>query len=649
MTFDLTPDFFIEMAWKSAAISALALAALTLLRSRSATDRAAVVRLAVLLLLALPVISLALPRLQVEQPVAAIETREATPTPTPPPAAEAPVVVPADTIVDVGMPAEPVQVASPAPLPEPKKKLPTGLLLTLGYVLGASLLVLRLLAGLWTLGRWTKAADPVEGPAWTRALQRARRRTGVEMPVRLLVSAHINSPLSWGLRAPAILIDFDTLDREEDADAVLAHEMAHVARRDWLMLMLSRLVVALFWFNPLVWLLERALVQQCEEAADLRALGDVEPVSYARTLVACGAHAQGLLLPANRIAGQGLAKRVRAILDEKVRATPSGSAWTGIAMLVCVIVSAPIAALELVAPKPPAAPVAPRPPVAPAALMAPAAPPAPLAPMAPPAPPAPIEDADEITMAVDAALANAQRDEVEADTARAAADAARAQSAEARALAAEARIEARAARAQATEDRAAATVARAEAARTADVARIEAAATRMALQIAQSATRVAATATAAASAQASASASARASAAARPGPLTADDLIEMKIQGVDVRYLAELAELAPRIRLSAKEIVQTKIHGLTPERLREFADAGYARTPVDELVAMRIHGVTGRYIAELAAAGYTGIDTDDLVAMRIHGVSASAAKRAAAGGKRPTPEELVEMQLRGKL
>jgi beta-lactamase regulating signal transducer with metallopeptidase domain len=614
-----SPDFFVEMTWKSAAIAGVALFALTLLRSRSAADRAAVIRLAVLLLLALPVVSLAVPALQIEKPVAAIETAKDQ-APPPPPAAEAP-VAPADTATDVARPAEPAPVTA-VPLP-PRTKLPTGLMLTMVYVTGVLLLALRLFAGLWTLRRWTAAAEPVRSVDWAASLRRVRARTGTAVPVGLLASADVPSPLSWGLGSPVILIDYETLDRAEDADAVLAHELAHVVRRDWAMLMLSRLAVTLFWFNPLVWLLERALVQQAEEAADLRALSGVEPVSYARTLVACGAHAGGHIVPANSIAGQGLARRVRAVLDEKRRGTPSGSGWTGLAMLLCVAVSAPIAAIELVSPEAPKAPTVPTAPVAPRTATA------PLAAMAAPAPIAAVAWADDedIADAVDQALEASELSEAQLEAIGEAAEAA----AEAAADRAEAMAEAEVARVEAEQARVEAEQARIEA----DQARAEARAATF------EATRAAA--------RASVAASARAVARAQVGPLTADDLIAMKIQGVDARYLSELAALAPRIRLSAKEIVATKIHGLTPARLREFADAGYAATDIDDLVAMRIHGVTPLFIREMSAVGYPKLSPDDLVAMRIHGVTADNARRAAAQGRRPTPEELVEMKLRGKI
>lgn len=330
-------DFLIEMGGKSLAVTGIACLTLWLLRSRSSADRAAMVRLAMALLVALPIVSVALsalpamPALQVERPDYSALVQAA-----PQPSA---------TLVIVG--ADRPAASAPAAMPTERIAL-------LVYAFGLLLVLVRLLAGLWTLRRWTVAAAPVTSSAWIAAFARASARTRRAPSGRLLVSASVSSPLSWGWRRPVILIDPDSLVRIEDADAILAHEFAHIARRDWPALMLSRLAVALFWFNPLVWLLERALIAQAEEAADLHALGWVEPVGYAQSLVACFRQAarrnERALVPANGMASRnGLARRVRAILDSGRGRTPSGSVWTLAAMTGCVAVTAPVAALKLVA------------------------------------------------------------------------------------------------------------------------------------------------------------------------------------------------------------------------------------------------------------------------------------------------------------
>ena len=98
------------------------------------------------------------------------------------------------------------------------------------------------------------------------------------------VSDQVPAPLSWGWHVPVILINRDALAHPSEAEAIIAHEAAHLARLDWPRLLAARFAVALFWFNPLVWLLERRHLQDVEEAADAEAARRVEPTRYAQTL-----------------------------------------------------------------------------------------------------------------------------------------------------------------------------------------------------------------------------------------------------------------------------------------------------------------------------------------------------------------------------
>jgi beta-lactamase regulating signal transducer with metallopeptidase domain len=370
-------DFLIEMGWKSAAIAGGALLLAAMLRSRAAADRGAVLKVAVALLLALPAIALFAPALEIETPA------------------------PARVAATAPLASAPLAALETAPVPAAATATAGGdwddpsLLFFLLYVGGVVMVGGRLLAGLWTLRRWTNGAAEVDAPEWRSALARAG---GGSLGIRLLACEETNSPLSWGLRRPVILLDRDTLRTPEEADSILAHEVAHVARRDWPSLILSRLAVALFWFNPLVWRLDREVAQQAEEAADSEAAAKVEPARYAQTLLDWARLSGGSALPANAIAAgePGLSRRVKAILDGHVQRR-SGSAWAIAAMLGCAAFAAPVAALEFVpgAPDAPVAPLAPVVPLAAAPAAAPLAPsrpaaaPAPLAALAPLAPPAP--------------------------------------------------------------------------------------------------------------------------------------------------------------------------------------------------------------------------------------------------------------------
>ena len=75
--------------------------------------------------------------------------------------------------------------------------------------------------------------------------------------------------VTWGAINPVILLpaDADSWPAER-VSVVLAHEMAHLARRDWLTQLAAEIVRAIHWFNPLFWLACARLRQESEHASD---------------------------------------------------------------------------------------------------------------------------------------------------------------------------------------------------------------------------------------------------------------------------------------------------------------------------------------------------------------------------------------------
>lgn len=130
--------------------------------------------------------------------------------------------------------------------------------------------------------------------------------------------------------------------------------------------------------------------------------------------------------------------------------------------------------------------------------------------------------------------------------------------------------------------------------------------------------------------------------------LPANRLVEFRIHGVKPELVRALAE-AGHENLSPDKLVSLKIHGATPEFAREMAELGYGDVPLDRLVEFRIHGVSPKFIRELAEAGHEGISAQDLVSMRIHGVTAQfvreAEKRA---GRKLTERELISRKISGR-
>lgn len=307
----------IDLGWKSALICGVALMLVHMLRNRAAIERVTLLRVAAALLLALPAFTLILPSLE----IGILPSQEAPP-----------INAPAIAHID-GTNAQPVEAPGISAID----------MVGLVYAMGVACVLLRLFAGLLTLGRWTRTARPVSDPYWRAAVARASAR--LRRPVRLLVSSQVGAPLSWG--ASWILIGPAIEARPEQADAVIAHEMAHIRRLDWPMLVISRLAAALFWFNPLAWLVDRELARQAELAADEEAVRHVAHADYAQTLLTVAnmaAHPAACGMSAPRTI---LAVRIGRVLEGTPR--PPANRLLCTALLICAPgVIAPLAAAKLV-------------------------------------------------------------------------------------------------------------------------------------------------------------------------------------------------------------------------------------------------------------------------------------------------------------
>ena len=322
-------EILFEVAWKSTVVSATVVALLFAMRRQTPSSRVAVGGLGLTMLLLFPALILGLAYL----PVPSIEM--AAPM-------EAPTVM-----IPVTMDAAPAQFAldHSAPLAsEPAASVSPAVLAILFWAVGALAVGLRLVAGLTTLSRWSRQAQIVNSPFWTDIL----RRSGAPDGTSLRISNEVSAPLSWGWRNPAILIDRETLACEAEAEAVIAHEAAHLSRGDWPRLIAARLVVALFWFNPFVWLLERLYLQDVEEAADAQATSLVEPARYAQVLLNVARNA-AIPAGANSMSSGSLARRIQKVLHGRSRSRWDGT-WRAGALASVAMVAGPVALIQFVAP-----------------------------------------------------------------------------------------------------------------------------------------------------------------------------------------------------------------------------------------------------------------------------------------------------------
>lgn len=167
----------------------------------------------------------------------------------------------------------------------------------------------------------------------------------------VLLGDWTGSPMTWGVRQPAILLPAAAARwPKERREVVLAHELAHIVRRDWLWQILARLVRAVYWFHPLVWFAVDALREEAERACDDRVLDGVKASDYAGHLVEIGralrpaGPEQILALPMVRT--PELEKRVTHILGSPRSRRPAGSRSRATVTMAAVLFVVPLAAMQ---------------------------------------------------------------------------------------------------------------------------------------------------------------------------------------------------------------------------------------------------------------------------------------------------------------
>jgi beta-lactamase regulating signal transducer with metallopeptidase domain len=564
-------NVLIEIALKSVLIAGLTLGLLELMKNRSAAERSWIAHIGLLALVIMAFAPLVLPTWNIEAPALISQTPAAeTQVQTAPPATPISPAIQATPATNApAAKASALPAISPVAATSALYAIPAVVLLFVTFVALARLIALR------------ARADVLVDGHWLSALARAQRRMGFKHGTALLTSDDLASPISWGLMRPVILLNSRAVEAADEAEAIIAHELAHVARMDWAKLLLARIVTALFWFNPLVWMLAREAHQLREEAADDSVLAaDIDDTDYAQLLVGVARHeCPGLLLGAHGVAPSksSLARRVARVLDGKsVRGPVARSFGLGV-FVGAALVAAPLAALTF-SPKQPAAGKATL-----AAGKAGASRPY----YVPSEPPADLPHiiAQGVSTSVATAVSAVGQDQ--ADAAEAAADKAQAERDAALDRAAEAR-EAAIERAQEEADRAK------------DIARKY-----RDKDFAMRAVGVTPEYVAA-----------MRSAAPQLARRNSDDFIAMKSVGVTPGFVQELAN-AGLTGLTLDQLVEARAIGLNGNYVRAAVGAG-ARPDMDGLVQFRTLGITPDQIARARKAGAT--TNDQIVEMILTGM-----------------------------
>jgi beta-lactamase regulating signal transducer with metallopeptidase domain len=228
------------------------------------------------------------------------------------------------------------------------------------YLAMASLLLLRFFVGLAFGRRLVHASQIINAPRVTQRLASRARASALASTPPAAESDLISVPVTLGALRATILLP--TSWREWDdakLDAVLAHEVSHVARRDALTQRLSLLHRAIFWFSPLAWWLDRQLADLAEQASDEAALScGTDRKDYARILLG---FFEALHAAPGRVWWQGVSMAKAGQAEQRVERILS---WKGcVAMhlkksIAVVVIALAVPVVYLAASAHPAAPAA---------------------------------------------------------------------------------------------------------------------------------------------------------------------------------------------------------------------------------------------------------------------------------------------------
>ena len=210
-----------------------------------------------------------------------------------------------------------------------------------GWGLGVFVLTLHLLMSWYQVRRIKGRSTLPPGEPWCSRLESLRHKLAVSRPVRLLQSACVEVPTVIGYLSPVILVPASALTglTTQQLELLLAHELAHIRRHDYLVNALQNIVEILLFYHPAVWWISRRVREEREHCCDDLAVATCgDRLEYVRAL-ATMEELRGLS-PAWTIGASGgsLVQRVRRLLRAP-DPSPNPAGWwvTGLVILTLVI------------------------------------------------------------------------------------------------------------------------------------------------------------------------------------------------------------------------------------------------------------------------------------------------------------------------
>ena len=248
----------------------------------------------------------------------------------------------ADGRVDVFLPIQINEAPSPATVSNAQRVEMLLPWIVSAWLFGVIVLLARVGAGWWRVRRLHQLALASMCSNWQGVGNRIASRLGLASVIRIVELPHVDVPLVVGCLRPIVVLPIAAMTQLNAAqvEAILAHEIAHVRRHDYLVNLMQTLAETLLFYHPAVWWLSARIRDEREHCCDdvaVAVCGD--PVGYATALAELEAWRSGAFGLAAAATGGSLLNRVRRILHVEVSDDSRAASWT-IALLVAAMATA---------------------------------------------------------------------------------------------------------------------------------------------------------------------------------------------------------------------------------------------------------------------------------------------------------------------
>ncbi len=220
-------------------------------------------------------------------------------------------------------------------------------LIVMIWLVGAAFFSLRLLGGLVYLQQLKQRGIHPAPAQWHRRIRDIADRFDLQQPVQLLESTLAQAPMVIGHFKPVILLPVGAINALSPAqvEAILAHELAHIARRDYSHNLLQSFVETLYYFNPAVWWISGFIRTEREHCCDDMAVSvSGDPLMYARALLSLQEHCRPAPQLAMSFSGnrRQLLQRVHRLLRQPSRGSFPAERMVAALTLLLLVVLLPL-------------------------------------------------------------------------------------------------------------------------------------------------------------------------------------------------------------------------------------------------------------------------------------------------------------------